>query len=307
MRILSMGEAMVELSGAGEGLWRTGFAGDTFNTAWYLAALKPGWQVDYFTAVGHDALSGALVDAIAAAGVGTRFILRHPTRSVGLYMIALKDGERSFSYWRGESAARTLADDEAALDAAFAAVDVIFFSGITIAILPPQGRANLFAALKRARAAGKRVVFDPNQRPRLWESPQALRETTTIAAAHSDICLPSFDDEATQFGDASPEETALRYAKAGAAEVVVKNGEGPLALFHEGALAQAPAPVSVRPVDTTGAGDSFNAGYLSARLGGAGPVEAIRAGQALAARVIMHPGALMPREALAKFSAGEPA
>lgn len=305
MRILSMGEAMVEFSGAGPSLWRSGFAGDTFNTAWYLSALRPDWRVDYLTAVGCDPMSDDLVTAIAQAGIGTRFIQRHPTRSVGLYMIALKNGERSFSYWRGESAARTMADDEAVLETAFSAVDAIFFSGITIAILAPVARRNLFAALTRARGRGKTVIFDPNQRPRLWESPEVLRHTITRAAALADICLPSFDDEAAQFADASPEITARRYAQAGVGEVIVKNGAGPLSLLVDGELVEAPPPVVTDPVDTTGAGDSFNAGYLAARLSGTEPGAAIRAGQTLSARVICHPGALMPREALTEFVRGD--
>ena len=289
MRILSLGEMMVELSGAGTDLWRSAFAGDTYNTAWYLAALRPGWQISYGTRLGTDAMSDAAMREIAKAGIGTAWISHDPQHSIGLYMIALQNGERSFSYWRGQSAARHLADDAEWLAAACDAADVIYLSGITLAILDAPGRARLLSAL-----AGRRVVFDPNLRPRLWEDMPTLRQTVTAAAAIAEICLPSFDDEHAIFGDPSPRATADRYARAGAREVVVKNGTGPLALLSDGAAWSSPAPKPVVPVDTTGAGDSFNAGYLAAELAGGSVTDAIAAGARLAANVIGARGALVP-------------
>lgn len=293
MRILSLGEVMVELSSAGPGLWRSAFAGDTYNTAWYLAALRPGWQISYGTRLGADPMSDAAVKHISEAGIGTAWISRDPERSIGLYMIALQNGERSFNYWRGQSAARMLAADEAWLLAALDAADVIYLSGITLAILGCPSRARLLSAL-----AGRRVVFDPNLRPRLWEDMATLRQTVTAAAALAEICLPSFDDEHAIFGDPTPEATAERYAKAGAAEIVVKNGTGPLALFCGKTVQTVSAPEPVVPVDTTGAGDSFNAGYMAARLPGSDMAQAVRAGQQLAAKVVQHAGALLPRHVI---------
>jgi len=301
VRILALGEVMIELSAAGAdagpGLWRQGLAGDTFNTAYYLAALRPDWQVGYATRLGADAISDAALATIAAAGIRTDRITRDPDRSIGLYMISVTNGERSFSYWRGQSAARMMAEDAGWLAESFDGADVIYLSGVTLAILSPAARERLFAALQ-----GRDVVFDPNIRPRLWETPEVLRATITRAASLSRIVLPSFDDEAAAFGDADPAATARRYAAAGAQEVVVKNGNAELAILSAGRMVAAPAPRAVRPTDTTGAGDSFNAGYLVARLNGADPASAVAAGQALAALVVQHPGALLPRNVLDTFA-----
>lgn len=300
MRILSVGECMIELSDAGDGLWRSGFAGDTLNTAWYLRALVPATtEVGYFTAVGVDPLSDQMLAFMREAGIGTGAIRRHPTRVPGLYAIALKDGERSFTYWRDTSAARTLAEDPAALGAAFGAADMIYLSGITVAILDGAGREHLFAALADARAAGRRIVFDPNLRPRLWPSAEAMCAAVTEAARLSDVVLPSFDDEAQYFGDADPEATARRYLDAGAEEVLVKNGGAEMVLALAGApTRRLPALERVAPVDTTGAGDSFNGGYLAARLDGVEPGEAAVRGHAVAMRVVGHKGALVPFDLL---------
>ncbi len=294
MRLLSIGEAMVELSQATGGLWRLGFAGDTLNTAWYARALLPaGWSVEYFTRLGGDPFSGRMLDFLADNGIGTEGIVRDPDRSVGLYAIELHDGERSFAYWRGQSAARHLADDRAALGAVIAGADAVYFSGITLAILAPAARAHLLSAVGAARAAGRLTVFDPNIRTRLWQDAAEMRAALTAAAAVSCIVLPSFDDEAAAFGDTGPDACAARWIAAGAAEVVVKNGGGPMTVATPSSR-EVIAVERARPVDSTGAGDSFNGAFLAARLTGADPVAAARAGHAMSLRVIAQPGALIP-------------
>ncbi|MDO5528207.1 MAG: PfkB family carbohydrate kinase, partial [Paracoccus sp. (in: a-proteobacteria)] len=153
--VVAIGEAMVELSPAGDGLLRQGFAGDTLNTAWYLRrALPADWSVDYASAVGRDAVSDQMVDFIAEAGIGTHHIARDPARTVGLYLISLDQGERSFAYWRGQSAARQMADDPARLDAAMAGAELVYLSGITLAVIGQAGRERMNAALDRASRAG---------------------------------------------------------------------------------------------------------------------------------------------------------
>ncbi|MBL4916596.1 sugar kinase [Szabonella alba] len=295
-RIISVGEAMIELApGDAPASFSMGFAGDTLNTAWYLRrALPAGWSVDYLSAVGTDAVSTRMLDFLTDAGIGTAHLARLPDRTVGLYMIELKDGERSFSYWRGQSAARRLAEDRARLDRAFAGAGVIYLSGITLAVLEGAGRATLHAALRTARAAGGIVVFDPNLRPRLWPDGAAMCDAVMEAAALADIVLPSHEDEATHFGDADPAATAARYAAAGAGLVVVKNGGGEILTLTEGKSAHHAPVVVERVVDSTAAGDSFNAGFLGAWLTGQDLSASVQAGAGLAAHVIGHRGALCP-------------
>lgn len=293
MRFLSVGECMVELSGTGEpGLWRQGFAGDTFNTAWYARMSLPTTaSVGYLTCVGHDPISDAMLDFMAGAAIDTGDITRHPSRAPGLYMIDLRDGERSFTYWRDSSAARNLADDPNHLAEAFSRADLVYFSGITLAILSPDRRRALLGALALTDA---RVAFDPNLRPRLWAGEDEMRDWIMHGAAVADIALPSFADEADHFGDADIEATAMRYLRAGPSEIVVKNGGDRMLGHLDGQPVILPAPRRLHPVDTTGAGDSFNGGYLAARMRGADLPQAVEAGHELASRVIGWRGALMP-------------
>ncbi|MDB2552512.1 sugar kinase [Paracoccus sp. (in: a-proteobacteria)] len=298
--ILSIGEAMLELSRSDtRELWRLGIAGDTLNTAWYLRrTLGTDWRVGYLSRVGTGEFSQKMVDFLDAEGIETAHVTRDADREIGLYAISLKDGERSFSYWRDNSAARHLADDPETLDTALAGCRIAYLSGITLAILSDAGRDRLLAALKRARASGCRIVFDPNLRPRLWTGAAAMRRWIEAAASGADLVLPSLEDEMTHFGDTDDKATLARYLDLGAGEVVIKNGGEPIRFGGAQGVGVVGDLERATPVDTTSAGDAFNAGYLAASLGGAGPEDAIRAGHALSRKVIAHPGALV-REAVA--------
>lgn len=295
--IASVGECMLELSGQGGESWRMGFAGDTLNTLWALKALSGDRPARYVTAFGDDPFSRDQIDFFARAGIGIGDSPVVAGARPGLYAITLAGAERSFTYWRADSAARRLASDPAALDRSFADQALIYFSGITLAILDEAARETLLAALVHARSKGSIIAFDANYRPRLWRSADEARAVVTAALAASDIALPTFPDEAALFGDASPDRTAARLQAAGVAEIVVKDGEAPALVVSGGTRTSVPAR-AVTPVDTTGAGDSFNGGYLAARLAGSDPAEAARRAHAVAAAVVQVRGALAPFETL---------
>jgi len=294
MRFLSIGECMVEMAPQTQaGQFQIGFAGDTLNTAWYVRRMCPDWDVQYLTVVGEDATSQQLSDFLASAGVGTAHVQVQAHRMLGLYLITLDQGERHFSYWRGQSAARLLAADRAVLDAAFAKADLLYFSGITLAIQEGNGRANLLDALAAARSAGCKVAFDSNLRPKLWGSKDEMCDWVSKAAAISDIVLPSHDDEAVYFGDRDPLATRDRYAASGARTVVVKNGPGEIHYSHQGTMgALTPRPIP-KIVDTTAAGDSFNAGFFGRFFQDGDIAAAITAGSDLAGQVVQGRGALV--------------
>ncbi|MES2846074.1 MAG: sugar kinase [Pseudomonadota bacterium] len=289
--VVAIGEAMIELAPVDGGLYRKGFAGDTFNTAWHMAqVLGTRAKVGFVSRVGQDTLSNAFVAELTADGVDTLGISRDAARTMGLYLIELNGVERSFHYWRGMSAAKGLADDPKVLVAALQGAGLIHLSGITLAILSPAARTVLFDALARARADGALVSFDPNIRARLWTDQAEIHDTVGQMLRLTDIALPSFDDEAAHWSDASPQATLARFAAAGVAEVVVKNGSGATVYQADGQGAVAtPAVDGIK--DTTGAGDAFNAGYLAARLSGQSVPAAIGLGQKLSAEVICTFGA----------------
>ena len=298
-RFVSVGECMIEMSGGEDGNYRLGYAGDTLNTAWYArAALGNDWSVDYVTALGDDLYSQQMVDFFAANGIGIGHIQKISGRRPGLYMIHQADGDRHFTYWRGQSAARLLADDPEWLNAALAGADIAYFSGISLAILGARGRGRLMKAIHLAREAGARVAFDPNERPLLWSSIDVMGSTIAAAATIADIALPTFSDETKLFGDETPEAVAERYLSWGVEEVVVKNGSEPAYVASRKSSGWVAPIAGAVSVDPTGAGDSFNGAYLAARSRNATPLEAAAEAHALAAKVIGHKGALVPHKEL---------
>ncbi|MDX1779946.1 MAG: sugar kinase [Thalassovita sp.] len=295
---LSVGECMVELS-PGEGdCFRMGFAGDTFNTAWYARRLLgDDWTVGYASCVGTDAISDRMLETMQSAGIDTATVRRMPDRTVGLYLIQLDNGERSFAYWRGEAAARALANDPVWLSEVFGTADVIFYSGITLAILSDAARDTFCAALARARAGGATTVLDTNMRARLWPGEDAMRAGIMQGAAQADIVLPSLDEEEAVFGEAEAPSVAARYHAAGARLVVVKNGAGEILVSDSasGSFTHAPKAVT-QVIDSTAAGDSFDAAFLSAYLQGQGLETAAARGADLAGKVVQARGALVEPE-----------
>jgi 2-dehydro-3-deoxygluconokinase len=292
----AIGECMIELSGANGDQWRMGFAGDTLNTTWYVRALTdPDFAVDYVTAFGDDPFSVKQRSFLRENGINTAHSPIIVGARPGLYAITLTGAERSFTYWRNDAAARHLADDPDALAKSLDGRQIIYFSGITMGILSPRSRQNVLNAVSNARRQGSHIVFDANYRPRLWENTETAKQVLSNAFHVTDIALPTFPDENALFGDATPADTAKRIASYGVREIVVKDGTEP-ALVVTGDTRTAVPASRARAVDTTGAGDSFNGGYIAARLANLDPVTAAAHAHKVAARVVEFHGALAPMD-----------
>ena len=292
--LVGIGECMVELAQADNGLLRKSFAGDVFNTLWYArAGLDESWTTRFMSAVGTDTVSDEMLNFFETAGIDCSAIQRLKNRRPGLYMIHLDEGERSFSYWRDTSAARLLAADRRNLAETVETASAIYFSGITLAILPEDDALALIDCLKGARSQGKTIAFDSNIRPALWQDREQMSRLMHLAAGASTICLPSCDDERHAFGDASSEAVLTRYAAAGADTIVLKDGSGDVMVKSGDDVSRYRTDHIANPVDTTGAGDSFNGAFLAEFVQTGDIAKSVAAGQACAARVIQHHGALV--------------
>ena len=303
-RIACIGECMIELSGwdPAAGTARVAFAGDVLNTAVYLARLLRDSDIDicFVSIVGTDGFSDRMVEQWEEEGIDCRFVGRRADRLPGIYAIDTDAaGERFFRYWRSESAARTLFAGPGPGPGPgpdlheLAAFDAIYLSGVTLAVLAPAVREALIECARALRARGGVVAFDGNYRPVLWPDAATARAALDRMWKHSTIALPSADDEAAlrPGGDPGPRLAAL-----GATEIAVKHGSaGPVLWPRIDDTGCYAAAASV--IDTTGAGDGFNAGYIAARLAGRDRAVAAAAGHALARAIVGHRGAILPRSA----------
>ena len=329
LRVVCFGECMIELQGQAFGVMHQTYGGDSLNTAVYLARCGRhiGLQVDYATALGDDALSSGMLLRWQAEGVATALVRRLPGRLPGLYLIEVDEhGERRFSYWRDQAAARAYFEGpgdarvgarvdgrgdmliDTRVDAVSTSplgttpleqqadrIDALYLTGISLAILPPAGRDRLAAVAQAMRARGATVVFDNNYRPQLWPDAATARINFQRFLALATVALLTLDDEQALAGEPDANAQLRRTLALPCPEVVVKRGPASTLVRCAGkALQEVPTVRVAQVVDTTAAGDSFAGAYLAARLGGASAAAAALAGNRLAARVVQHRGAVIP-------------
>lgn len=303
-RLCILGECMLEVGAGnlGESKVTAGlsYGGDTLNTAVYYARL--GGSVDYLTALGDDPLSDWMLDCWRAENVGCDFVAQRPGATPGLYLIQLDErGERSFMYWRDQSAARQLLQDAQQitelLNNAAQEAQLLYLSGITLALMSAAAHQALFEFAASFRAKGGLIAFDSNHRPALW------RDATTAATVYEqmygncDIALATADDEYALFGGASALDIVERLSAWGIPDIVVKDGANGCTQRFDGVTKAIPAQ-SVVVIDTTAAGDSFNAAYLRHRGLGQDPSACVLAGHKLAGAVVGQKGAIIPIDAM---------
>lgn len=291
-------EAVNEISAAtGRDIMALSFAGDTYNTSVYMSRL--GVQTDYLTNLGEDIYSQQIVQRMINENIGTGMIQCLASRSPGLYIIRnTPDGEREFFYWRNEAPARELfstTENSEALFQKLKQCDCVYLSGITLAIIGNQSRQNLLLVLEKLRSAGVTIAFDSNYRPRLWRDQQEAQNAMLQIMQHTDIALLTLDDELLLWGDATIDGCKQRYATCNLRELILKRGAEDVVIMTSNARVHIPVPPVAGVIDTTGAGDTFNAGYLAARLHHKSVEDAARQGIRCAGIVIRHRGAVIEK------------
>ncbi|MGV2872443.1 sugar kinase [Colwellia sp. E150_009] len=301
------GECMIELMTASQypssNMLKQSFAGDVFNTAVYLKRTFSDVNVHLVTAVGKDSFSQDMIQYFKDEHIGTNFVFQSDTKIPGLYAIQLDDvGERSFTYWRSDSAARQVMQhiDSNTVNA-LSQGDMFFFSGISLAVIEPSARADFWFMVEKLKTAGVCIVFDPNYRARMWDNPAQAKEQFEKAFLLAHIALPGVDDF-QQLYSISTSEGVYEFCKPYQFdELIIKNGEAGIFCYTKTEQFKFNITPVDNVVDTTSAGDSFNGVYLGARSKNVNVSEAIELASKAAGFVIQHKGAIVESAAYRQF------
>lgn len=240
-----------------------GIAGAEATVAIGLARL--GHRTGWFGRVGDDAFGWAALAALRGAGVDVSRAGTDPHAPTGMLVRDAHPRRRiTVQYYRAGSAASRMGPEH--VDPAYVAeARLLHVTGITPALSGACLEATK-AALAAAREAGVTVSFDPNVRLRLWSAERAaevLRELVTGA----DIVLTSADEAALVTGETDPRRAATWFTDHGTGLVVVKAG-GDGAWATDGKQEWSVPVLPAELVDPVGAGDAFDAGFLSGWLDG---------------------------------------
>jgi len=279
------------------------FAGDALNTAVYLKRTFTDLNTYFISAVGSDQLSTDMVDFFEHEHIKTDFVFRSIEKNVGLYAIETDDlGERSFTYWRENSAARQVMSyiDEQVLDIVSTG-DIVFFSGISLAVITPTDRAKFWRFIKKIKDLGAILVFDPNYRARMWDTPAQAKAQFEQAFSYADILLPGIDDFEQLYAITTAEAVYDFCKPYQFDELIIKNGEGGIVCYLGEDTYHFPITPVTNVIDTTSAGDSFNGVYLGARANGYNITDAVEIAAKAAGFVIQHHGAIVEQDAYQAF------
>lgn len=298
---------MLELRTATDTTFHRGYAGDTYNSAIYAKRWNSALNVAFCSALGTDSISHDMMQVWKSHDIDCSLLLTSPNRLPGIYSISIDDhGERSFDYWRDQSAATQLIPllNQAGSGSFIGDHDVIYVSGISFAILDDDGKQGLLDLLSERRSNGAKIAYDPNYRARMWRSTEHAKAWNDKVYEISDIAFPGLEDHSALYQHENHQQIRQHLNDLGVSEIVIKcDADGVYAYQENTLVTHQPFVAAPQQIDSTAAGDSFAGTYLAARLNDAKPEQAIIAAMAIAGLVVQHKGAIMPLDDFEAFKA----
>ena len=293
INVCSIGEAMIEISNIKNSLYNQSFAGDTLNFCNYLDKKK--LNAFFLSAIGKSEINQSLLDFVKSKNISTKYIKQINQFEIGLYLIKNKDnGEKQFFYWRDESAAKQYFNniDFLNLYKELKNFDYIYFSGITLSIIHVSKLNNFIKLLKLLKSKKIKIVFDFNIRPSRWNK-KNLNIFLDSVLKFVDICFLSGEDMnywKNKNNIKSYEQIVRKYKLKHS--IFRKNAKFTYVFLNKTRYVFKNKLLKT-VVDTSGAGDGFNAAYLSNFIVNNDPVLALKAGSSLGSKIVMKKGAIV--------------
>ena len=293
INVCSIGEAMIEISNIKNSLYNQSFAGDTLNFCNYLDKKK--LNAFFLSAIGKSEINKSLLNFVRSKKISTKYIKQINQFEIGLYLIKNKDnGEKQFFYWRDESAAKQYFNniDFLNLYKELKNFDYIYFSGITLSIIHISKLNNFIKLLKLLKSKKIKIVFDFNIRPSRWNK-KNLNIFLDSVLKFVDICFLSGEDMnywKNKNNIKSYEQIVRKYKLKHS--IFRKNAKFTYVFLNKTRYVFKNKLLKT-VVDTSGAGDGFNAAYLSNFIVNNDPVLALKAGSSLGSKIVMKKGAIV--------------
>ena len=263
--VVSLGELLIDMVPLPAPEGALNFAakpgGAPGNCAVGLAKL--GRSVAMLSKVGDDAFGRLLIDTIAGSGASVDAIVVSREHLTGVAVVTLDaQGDRDFLFYRHDCADVNYAPAEVRAELVRGA-RILHVNSLVLA--SPISASAQRHAVGLAQAAGILISVDPNLRPLLWASREAM-----IAAAREVVAVANIlkigEDELhiiTGIGDTDAALEAIWHD--GLRVVAVTRGAGGATILTRAARVSVPG-IAVKVVDTTGCGDSFMAAFLTGLL-----------------------------------------
>ena len=279
--LVGIGECLAEFSFIGDGNYSLGYSGDVLNAL--AAAGRLGLSTGLITAIGDDPFLSGLVDILDEEHIDLSHAPILKGKPNGVYFVYVNEsGGPSFHFLRKDSAAREsfVCQPLSEIIDYVLSARALLFSSIPLAVM--KEREKIFEML--AAVKGKTIIaFDLNVRRALWPDFQDLISMFSLLAPLVDVLFVTNEDDEILFGPRDMRDAMDDYKQRGFQQVIIRRGGDSTLAFADGESFQGPVPRVASIVDTTGAGDVFNAGYIAAMLRGHPAYECAALGNATAA------------------------
>lgn len=290
--ICSIGECMIEMTNVEKELYNYSVAGDTLNFTSYLD--QSIFNKFYLTAIGTSDINKGVISFFKKKKINTDLVKKISSKEIGLYLIKnTKRGEKKFYYWRDDSAANFFFNhiNKSLLIKKYT-FDYIYLTGITLSILDFKNIDKFIKNLSVLRKKNSKIIFDFNIRIKRW-SKKNLNLYLNKILPNIDILFCSGEDLVCWKKNNNIKTFQYILKKFNIYHAIYRKNEEYNYSFYKNKKYMIKNKPIKKVVDTSGAGDGYNAAYLSSFIISNNPQIALNEASKIGAKIVMKKGAIV--------------
>ena len=291
-KICSIGECMIEITNLDKSLYNFSIAGDTLNFSTYLNSSF--FKVFYLTAIGTSDINKIVIEFLKNKKINIDLIEKFSTKEIGLYLIKnTKKGEKQFYYWRDNSAAKFFFNNR--ISNFFKKnqnFDYIYLTGITLSLFEVKNIDKLIELIRYVKKNNSKIIFDFNIRIKRW-SKQNLISYLNKILPYIDILFASGEDLKYWKNKSNLKNFVSILKKFDIQHAIYRKNAQFNYSFYDNKKYTIKNKLIKKVVDTSGAGDGYNAAYLSNFLVYHDPLKALKIASKIGEKIVMKKGAIV--------------